>query len=89
MTTIVLLDYSLFLLPPYQIEVRMLDIPSGYLPHPNGTADSQVRMLDIISDYLTARQFRHQRLDGSTSRYERRAAMDHFNAPGDERLTTE
>lgn len=43
-----------------------------------------VRMLDIISDYLTARKFRHQRLDGSTSRYQRRTAMDHFNAPGSE-----
>ena len=41
-------------------------------------------MLDIISDYLTARKFRHQRLDGSTSRHHRRTAMEHFNAPGSE-----
>lgn len=40
-----------------------------------------VRMLDILSDYLTARQMKHQRLDGSTSHLQRQRAMEQFNAP--------
>ncbi|CEM01013.1 unnamed protein product [Vitrella brassicaformis CCMP3155] len=41
-----------------------------------------VRMLNILSDYLTSRGFRHQRLDGTMRKDLRQKAMDHFNAPG-------
>eukprot|EP00658_Telonema_sp_P-2_P019231 TRINITY_DN17567_c0_g1_i3.p1 TRINITY_DN17567_c0_g1~~TRINITY_DN17567_c0_g1_i3.p1 ORF type:complete len:169 (-),score=52.25 TRINITY_DN17567_c0_g1_i3:108-614(-) len=38
-----------------------------------------VRMLDILSDYLTARKWKHQRLDGSTSHLNRQRAMEQYN----------
>eukprot|EP01114_Cavostelium_apophysatum_P010624 TRINITY_DN2458_c0_g1_i1.p1 TRINITY_DN2458_c0_g1~~TRINITY_DN2458_c0_g1_i1.p1 ORF type:complete len:1441 (+),score=525.32 TRINITY_DN2458_c0_g1_i1:182-4504(+) len=41
-----------------------------------------VRMLDILSDYLTARGFHYQRLDGSMGHDLRKKAMEHFNAKG-------
>ncbi|XP_060072209.1 chromodomain-helicase-DNA-binding protein 1-like isoform X1 [Ylistrum balloti] len=41
-----------------------------------------VRMLDLIADYLKARHFNHQRLDGSIRGDLRKAALDHFNAQG-------
>ncbi|KAK1443552.1 chromodomain-helicase-DNA-binding protein 3-related protein [Babesia gibsoni] len=40
-----------------------------------------VRMLNIISEYLTLRGFKHQRLDGTMGREVRKKAMDHFNDP--------
>ncbi|GFE54089.1 chromo-helicase DNA-binding [Babesia ovis] len=40
-----------------------------------------VRMLNIISEYLTMRGFKHQRLDGTMGREVRKKAMDHFNDP--------
>ena len=43
-----------------------------------------VRVLDIISEYLTLRGYRHQRLDGSTPAQQRHLAMERFNAPGSE-----
>ena len=43
-----------------------------------------VRMLDILSDYLVAKRWKHQRLDGSTSHLARQKAMNEFNAPGSE-----
>jgi chromodomain-helicase-DNA-binding protein 1 len=39
-------------------------------------------MLDILADYLHARQFKYQRLDGSVGREARYKAMNSFNAPG-------
>eukprot|EP00916_Digyalum_oweni_P021228 GHVL01035284.1.p1 GENE.GHVL01035284.1~~GHVL01035284.1.p1 ORF type:complete len:1502 (+),score=336.16 GHVL01035284.1:227-4732(+) len=41
-----------------------------------------VKMLDILSEYLTLRGYRHQRLDGTMRREVRQKAMEHFNAPG-------
>ena len=41
-----------------------------------------VRVLDIISEYMTARGYRYQRLDGSTPAHLRHRAMEQFNAPG-------
>jgi chromodomain-helicase-DNA-binding protein 1 len=43
-----------------------------------------VRVLDILSEYMTLRGFRHQRLDGSTPAQQRHQAMERFNAPGSE-----
>lgn len=43
-----------------------------------------VRVLDILSEYMTLRGFRHQRLDGSTPAHQRHQAMERFNAPGSE-----
>ena len=43
-----------------------------------------VRMLDILEDYLRARRWGYQRLDGSTPAPKRKEAMDHFNAEGSE-----
>ncbi|UKJ88247.2 DNA helicase [Theileria orientalis] len=40
-----------------------------------------VRMLNIISEYLTLRGFKHQRLDGTMGKEVRKKAMDHFNDP--------
>ena len=40
-----------------------------------------VRVLDILSEYMTLRGFRHQRLDGSTPAHQRHQAMERFNAP--------
>jgi SNF2 family DNA or RNA helicase len=36
---------------------------------------SQVLMLDVLGDYLRARGWMYQRLDGSRSRQQRQAAM--------------
>ncbi|KAJ3028061.1 hypothetical protein HDV00_010683, partial [Rhizophlyctis rosea] len=41
-----------------------------------------VRMLDILSDYMNARGYTFQRLDGSTGSEARKRAMDHFNKVG-------
>ena len=41
-----------------------------------------VRMLDILSDYLSFRNFLHQRLDGMVSSDARKKSIAHFNAPG-------
>lgn len=41
-----------------------------------------VRMLNILSDYLTLRGYKHQRLDGTMGKEVRKKAMDHFNDPG-------
>ncbi|XP_040277512.1 chromodomain-helicase-DNA-binding protein 1 [Bufo bufo] len=43
-----------------------------------------VRMLDILAEYLKARQFPFQRLDGSIKGEIRKQALDHFNAEGSE-----
>lgn len=43
-----------------------------------------VRVLDILSEYMTLRGFRHQRLDGSTPAHQRHQAMERFNAPSSE-----
>lgn len=40
-----------------------------------------VRVLDIISEYMTRKGYRHQRLDGSTPSHKRHQAMERFNAP--------
>ena len=40
-----------------------------------------VRMLDIMSDYLSLRGYRHQRLDGMVSSDERKKSIAHFNMP--------
>ncbi|KAK2194995.1 bifunctional Helicase superfamily 1-2 [Babesia duncani] len=40
-----------------------------------------VRMLNIISEYLTLKGFKHQRLDGTMGKELRKKAMDHFNDP--------
>ncbi|KAL0207656.1 hypothetical protein P9112_012284 [Eukaryota sp. TZLM1-RC] len=43
-----------------------------------------VRMLDILSEYLTFRNYKFQRLDGSMRSLDRKKAMDKFNAPDSE-----
>ncbi|RKP34934.1 P-loop containing nucleoside triphosphate hydrolase protein, partial [Dimargaris cristalligena] len=40
-----------------------------------------VRLLDILSDYLSLRNYAHQRLDGSVGSEARKKAIDQFNAP--------
>ncbi|KAF2463167.1 uncharacterized protein BDR25DRAFT_397288 [Lindgomyces ingoldianus] len=40
-----------------------------------------VHMLDILTDYLIARKYSYQRLDGTVPATDRRIAIDHFNAP--------
>ncbi|KAF8628912.1 hypothetical protein AX15_003691 [Amanita polypyramis BW_CC] len=40
-----------------------------------------VRMLDILSDYMTLRNYQHQRLDGMVSAEARKKSIAHFNAP--------
>ena len=40
-----------------------------------------VKMLDILGDYLSQRNYRYQRLDGTIAAGPRRMAIDHFNAP--------
>ncbi|EUD66245.1 chromodomain-helicase-DNA-binding protein 1 [Plasmodium inui San Antonio 1] len=39
-----------------------------------------VKMLNILSEYLTLRGFKHQRLDGTMSKEMRKKAMNHFNS---------
>lgn len=41
-----------------------------------------VRLLDIISDYMSARNYTHQRLDGTVPSDVRKKSIEHFNAPG-------
>lgn len=41
-----------------------------------------VRMLDILSDYMSLRNYPHQRLDGMVSSEARKKSIAHFNAPG-------
>ena len=41
-----------------------------------------VRLLDIISDYMTARGYVFQRLDGTVASDVRKKSIEHFNAPG-------
>lgn len=41
-----------------------------------------VRLLDIISDYMMARGYVHQRLDGTVPSDVRKKSIEHFNAPG-------
>ncbi|GMK59395.1 hypothetical protein CspeluHIS016_0800010, partial [Cutaneotrichosporon spelunceum] len=41
-----------------------------------------VRLLDIISDYMAARGYVHQRLDGTVPSDVRKKSIEHFNAPG-------
>lgn len=41
-----------------------------------------VRVLDIMSEYMRARGYQFQRLDGSTPAHLRHRAMEQFNAPG-------
>ncbi|ODV62426.1 chromatin-remodeling ATPase CHD1 ASCRUDRAFT_22376, partial [Ascoidea rubescens DSM 1968] len=41
-----------------------------------------VRMLDILGDYLVIKGYQFQRLDGTVPAFQRRIAIDHFNAPG-------
>eukprot|EP00741_Cyanophora_paradoxa_P006100 tig00000983_g5915.t1 len=41
-----------------------------------------VKMLNILSDYLTARGYKFQRLDGTMRGDMRQQCMEHFNAPG-------
>lgn len=40
-----------------------------------------VRLLDIMSDYMSARGYIFQRLDGTVSSDLRKKAISHFNAP--------
>jgi len=40
-----------------------------------------VRMLDILSDYMSLRNYTHQRLDGTVSSDVRKKSIAHFNAP--------
>lgn len=40
-----------------------------------------VRMLDILADYMDARGFSYQRLDGTIAAGPRRLSIEHFNAP--------
>ncbi|WEW61620.1 ATP-dependent DNA helicase Hrp3 [Emydomyces testavorans] len=40
-----------------------------------------VRMLDILADYMDARGFAYQRLDGTIAAGPRRLSIEHFNAP--------
>ncbi|EAA21734.1 chromodomain-helicase-DNA-binding protein, CHD-1-related [Plasmodium yoelii yoelii] len=39
-----------------------------------------VKMLNILSEYLTLRGFKHQRLDGTMTKEMRKKAMNHFNS---------
>ncbi|KAL7419150.1 ATP-dependent DNA helicase Hrp3 [Cryptotrichosporon argae] len=41
-----------------------------------------VRLLDIMSDYMSARGYVHQRLDGTVPSDVRKKSIEHFNAPG-------
>ncbi|KAG5654408.1 hypothetical protein H0H81_003232 [Sphagnurus paluster] len=41
-----------------------------------------VRMLDILSDYMSLRNYQHQRLDGMVASEARKKSIAHFNAPG-------
>jgi len=41
-----------------------------------------VRMLDILSDYMTLRNYMHQRLDGTVASDVRKKSIAHFNTPG-------
>jgi chromodomain-helicase-DNA-binding protein 1 len=41
-----------------------------------------VRMLDILSDYMSLRNYTHQRLDGTVASEVRKKSIQHFNAPG-------
>lgn len=41
-----------------------------------------VRMLDILSDYMSMRNYLHQRLDGMISSDQRKKSIAHFNAVG-------
>lgn len=41
-----------------------------------------VRMLDILSDYMSLRNYTHQRLDGTVPSEVRKKSIAHFNAPG-------
>jgi chromodomain-helicase-DNA-binding protein 1 len=43
-----------------------------------------VKMLDILSDYLSLRGYKFQRLDGTIAAGPRRMAINHFNADGSE-----
>jgi len=43
-----------------------------------------VRVLDLLADYLILKKWNFQRLDGSTRKDLRTAAMEHYNAPGSE-----
>ena len=45
-----------------------------------------VRALDLIEDYLRWRQWKLERLDGSTSGAHRQAAIDRFSRPGSDRF---
>ena len=40
-----------------------------------------VKMLDILGEYLSYRNYRYQRLDGTIAAGPRRMAIDHYNAP--------
>jgi chromodomain-helicase-DNA-binding protein 1 len=40
-----------------------------------------VRLLDIISDYMSARGYIYQRLDGTVPSDVRKKSIEHFNAP--------
>ncbi|KAL6717952.1 ATP-dependent DNA helicase Hrp3 [Lecanora helva] len=40
-----------------------------------------VKMLDILAEYLSLRNHKYQRLDGTIGPTPRRVAIDHFNAP--------
>eukprot|EP00923_Selenidium_pygospionis_P039399 GHVN01068522.1.p1 GENE.GHVN01068522.1~~GHVN01068522.1.p1 ORF type:complete len:2493 (+),score=491.04 GHVN01068522.1:367-7845(+) len=40
-----------------------------------------VRMLNLLSQVLTSKGYKHQRLDGTMGKEIRKKAMDHFNAP--------
>ncbi|KZT42463.1 hypothetical protein SISSUDRAFT_980248 [Sistotremastrum suecicum HHB10207 ss-3] len=41
-----------------------------------------VRMLDILSDYMSMRNYAHQRLDGTVDSDKRKKSIAQFNAPG-------
>ncbi|ORY35802.1 putative Chromodomain helicase [Naematelia encephala] len=41
-----------------------------------------VRLLDIMSDYMSARGYVYQRLDGTVPSDVRKKSIEHFNAPG-------
>ncbi|OAL70370.1 chromodomain helicase [Trichophyton violaceum] len=41
-----------------------------------------VRMLNILANYMDARGFNYQRLDGTIAAGPRRLAIEHYNAPG-------
>eukprot|EP00727_Mastigamoeba_balamuthi_P011170 m51a1_g6676 putative myb domain-containing protein (1645) ;mRNA; f:210997-220030 len=44
------------------------------------------RMLDILEDYLTYRNYKYARIDGSTDGNERDAQIEEFNKPGSDTL---